>query len=85
VGHSDPHSLYLASVSGTDVTTYSLHPGTVRTELTRNLNAAYFRGVQSLVNGMAVLFFKTAEQGAQTTIYCAVDEKLADKTGLYYR
>jgi hypothetical protein len=34
---------------------------------------------------VTALFFKTAEEGAQTTIYCAVDEKLADKTGLYYR
>jgi hypothetical protein len=34
---------------------------------------------------MAAFFFKTPEEGAQTTIYCAVDETLADKTGLYYR
>ena len=67
------------------MTTYSVHPGVVRTELTRNLNDAYFRGAQCLVNGMMGLFYKTAEEGAQTTIYCAVDEKLADKTGLYYR
>ena len=67
------------------MTTYSLHPGAVRTELGRNLNAAYFRGARSILHGMAALFFKTAEEGAQTTIYCAVDEKLADKTGLYYR
>jgi hypothetical protein len=35
--------------------------------------------------GVATLFLKTPEEGAQTTIYCSVDEKLADKTGLYYR
>jgi hypothetical protein len=34
---------------------------------------------------MGALFFKTAEEGAQTTIYCSVDENLASKTGLYYR
>lgn len=27
---------------------------------------------------------KTSEQGAQTTIYCAVDEKCANESGLYY-
>lgn len=27
---------------------------------------------------------KTPEQGTQTTIYCAVDEKCANQTGLYY-
>jgi hypothetical protein len=67
------------------VTTYSLHPGIVRTEMFRNLSASYFRGVRSIVNGVTGLFFRTAEEGAQTTIYCAVNEKLADKTGLYYR
>lgn len=27
---------------------------------------------------------KTPEQGAQTTIYCAVDEDVRKETGLYY-
>lgn len=27
---------------------------------------------------------KTPEQGAQTTIHCAVDDKCANETGLYY-
>lgn len=27
---------------------------------------------------------KTPEQGAQTTIYCAVDENAAKESGLYY-
>ncbi|KAF2348970.1 hypothetical protein FHG87_020276 [Trinorchestia longiramus] len=27
---------------------------------------------------------KTAEAGAQTTIYCAVDDAVADQSGLYY-
>ena len=63
------------------MTTYSLHPGAVRTEIGRNLNAAYFRGARSILNVIAVPFFKSAEEGAQTTIYCAVDETLADTTG----
>jgi hypothetical protein len=37
------------------------------------------------MGGVGNLFFKTPEQGAQTTIYCSVDESLADRTGLYYR
>jgi hypothetical protein len=35
--------------------------------------------------GLGSLFLKNAEEGAQTTIYCSVDRKLANKTGLYYR
>lgn len=69
---------------GMGVKTYSLHPGIVRTELFRHLSDSYFRGVKAILNGAGSLFFKTAEEGAQTTIYCSVDEKLADKTGLYY-
>ncbi|PNF13961.1 Retinol dehydrogenase 12 [Cryptotermes secundus] len=71
-------------LQGTGVTTYSLHPGIVKTELFRHTSDSYFRGVRAILNGVGALFFKTAEEGAQTTIYCAVDEKLADKTGLYY-
>ena len=31
------------------------------------------------------LFFKTAEQGAQTTIYCAVSEEMEGVTGQYLK
>jgi hypothetical protein len=75
----------MSCVSGTGVTTYSLHPGIVQTELFRYLSDSYFRGVQAILNGVGALFFKTVEEGAQTTIYCSLDEKLAEKTGLYYR
>lgn len=33
---------------------------------------------------MAGWIFRSPEQGAQTTIYCAVDEKTGNETGLYY-
>lgn len=33
---------------------------------------------------IAQWIFKSVEQGAQTTIYCAVDEEIAEETGLYY-
>jgi NAD(P)-dependent dehydrogenase (short-subunit alcohol dehydrogenase family) len=71
--------------SGTGVTTYSLHPGAVDTELQRHVDDTYFRGASFIKTAFAKLFFKTPEEGAQTTIYCSVDEKLANQTGLYYR
>jgi hypothetical protein len=74
----------LIHVSGTGVTTYSLHPGAVKTELQRHLDESFFRGAQFIMGGIGALLFKTPEEGAQTTIYCSVDEGLADKTGLYY-
>lgn len=66
------------------MTTYSLHPGAVKTELQRHVDDRHFRGFNILTNAFASLFFKTPEGGAQTSIYCSVDEKLANETGLYY-
>ncbi|XP_021928783.1 retinol dehydrogenase 12-like [Zootermopsis nevadensis] len=71
-------------LQGTGVTTYSLHPGAVKTELQRHLDDSFFKGAQLIMAGLGKLFFKTPEEGAQTSIYCSVDENLADKTGLYY-
>jgi NAD(P)-dependent dehydrogenase (short-subunit alcohol dehydrogenase family) len=71
--------------SDTGVTAYSLHPGAVDTELQRHLDTTYFRGANFLNRALGALIYKTPEEGAQTTIYCSVDEKLANQTGLYYR
>lgn len=63
---------------------YSLHPGVVDTELSRHLDSAAFPGAKWMYDTVGCLFMKTPEQGAQTTLYCAVDEKTANETGLYY-
>lgn len=67
------------------VNTYSLHPGVIKTELGRHLDETLFRGARTLIGTIFGPFFKNPELGAQTTIYCAVDEKCANETGLYYR
>ncbi|KAJ8923723.1 hypothetical protein NQ315_010304 [Exocentrus adspersus] len=67
----------------TGVSVYSLHPGVIKTELGRHMRSTLPWGVPWLLNA-ASWFFKTPEQGAQTTIYCSVDENCADETGLYY-
>lgn len=66
------------------VNVYSLHPGVVRTELGRHLNASFLPGIRYIVKAVLYPFDKTPEQGAQTTIYCAIDENLANETGCYY-
>lgn len=71
-----------AEISGINV--YSLHPGVVRTELGRNYNTTIIPGATFFFRYIMRLFIKNAEQGAQTTIYCAVDENAANETGLYY-
>ncbi|CAG9822519.1 unnamed protein product [Phaedon cochleariae] len=68
----------------TGVTTYSLHPGVIRTELGRHMSKTYFSGVRWFWDNIAGHFIKTPEQGAQTQIHCAVDESCAKDTGLYY-
>ncbi|GFG29723.1 hypothetical protein Cfor_03308 [Coptotermes formosanus] len=68
----------------TGVTTYALDPGPVATEALRHVDESMFHG--------AGLFFRmirfgmlTPKQGAQTSIYCAVDETVSEQSGFYYR
>ncbi|KAI4465281.1 phosphatidylinositol-glycan biosynthesis class f protein-related [Holotrichia oblita] len=70
-----------AHVEGVNV--YSLHPGVITTELGRHLNKTYFFGLRWILSFVRV-FFKTPKQGAQTTVYCAVDEIAGEESGLYY-
>uniref|UniRef100_A0A3B5A3R4 Retinol dehydrogenase 12-like n=1 Tax=Stegastes partitus TaxID=144197 RepID=A0A3B5A3R4_9TELE len=64
---------------GTGVTTYSLHPGAVKTDLQRHVS-----GFLYVVMMVTKPFFKNPAQGAQTSIYCAVEPSLANETGQYY-
>ncbi|XP_035511778.1 retinol dehydrogenase 12, like isoform X1 [Morone saxatilis] len=66
-------------LEGTGVTTYSLHPGVVQTDLWRHLN-----GLQQAVMKMVSPFTKSSAQGAQTSIYCAVEPSLEKESGGYY-
>ncbi|XP_029385171.1 retinol dehydrogenase 12, like [Echeneis naucrates] len=66
-------------LEGTGVTTYSLHPGVIQTELWRHLN-----GPQQFLWKLATPFTKNSTQGAQTTIYCAVEPSLEKESGGYY-
>ncbi|KAF0292204.1 Retinol dehydrogenase 12 [Amphibalanus amphitrite] len=60
---------------GTRVTTYAVHPGIVRTDLWRH---------QGCFDRLLQPMFKTPEQGAQTTLYCALAPELATLSGRYY-
>jgi len=56
----------------------------IRTELGRDYNSTIFPGATFFFQHIMRPFIKNSKQGAQTTIYCAVDEKTANETGLYY-
>lgn len=70
-------------LQGTGVTTYSLHPGIIRTELGRHFwpTMPLWKRV---VYQPLMLLIKSPKEGAQTSIHCAVEESLASESGLYY-
>ena len=67
------------------MTTYSLHPGIILTEIVRNMFLANIAVIKVVVPAAAGLILKNVVDGAQTTICCAVDEALATESGKYYR
>ena len=67
-------------LEGTHVTANSLHPGYVSTELYRH---SMLMGI--LLYPLHWYIFKTSEQGAQTTIYCAVSEEMEGVSGKYLK
>jgi retinol dehydrogenase-11 len=64
---------------GTGITTYSLHPGVVETDI---FNSA--RGLMAIVFVVFRLFAKTSEEGAQTTIYCSVSKGIEKFDGEHF-
>lgn len=70
-------------LQGTGVTVYSLHPGVIRTELGRHLFPTLALW-QTIILKPFMMLIKSPWEGAQTSIYCAVDESQANASGLYY-
>ncbi|XP_021057355.1 retinol dehydrogenase 11 isoform X2 [Mus pahari] len=65
-------------LKGSRVTTYSVHPGTVHSELTRH---------SSIMRWLWQLFFvfiKTPQEGAQTSLHCALTEGLESLSGSHF-
>lgn len=56
----------------------------ISTDLGRHFDETYFYGASWLFGSFFRWFLKTPEQGAQTTIFCCVDENLIKQNGLYY-
>ncbi|CAN9514412.1 unnamed protein product [Ophioblennius macclurei] len=70
-------------LKGSDVTSYSLHPGVIRTELGRHVEG-WFPLLGVLLRLPSLLLMKTPWQGSQTTIYCAVTPGLEGRSGKYF-
>lgn len=63
-------------LDGTGVTTYSLHPGVIASDI--------WRRVPGPVRWLMKLFMKNVDDGAKTQIHCATAPERAGETGLYY-
>jgi len=72
-------------LEGTGVTTYSLHPGVINTEIFRNLDPEKNPIITFNVKVLGMFLFKDITQGAQTQICCAIDPTLENETGKYYK
>src|SRR5688572_19306754 len=64
-------------LEGTGVTTYSLHPGVIASDIWRRIPSP-FRQVAMR------LFMKSTEEGATASVRCAADPTLAGESGRYY-
>ena len=69
-------------LTGTNVTVNCLHPGIIYTELGRYMEIPLWKKI--IFVPVALLILKTPWQGAQTTIYCAVDKEVDEVSGLYF-
>ncbi|MBN3298876.1 RDH12 dehydrogenase, partial [Amia calva] len=67
-------------LQGSGVTANSLHPGVVLTEVMRHYNFV----VQLIFNIIGFFFFKSSEEGAVSSIYCAVSEDVEGISGKYF-
>lgn len=64
------------------VTTYSVHPGIVKTDLYTNSDSKFAQLSKQIFGSIG---FITPEQGAQTTLYCALEPSLENESGHYYK
>ncbi|XP_033110550.1 retinol dehydrogenase 13-like [Anneissia japonica] len=72
-------------LQGTGVTANCLHPGIVKTQIGRHTAMQNSQFSMSILGPIFWMFVKTPVQGAQTTIECAVNEKLETVSGKYFK
>ncbi|KAL4658794.1 dehydrogenase/reductase SDR family member 13-like [Arapaima gigas] len=67
-------------LQGTNVSCYSVHPGIVKTELSRHVSLWQ----KVFIEPVACLLFLDPEAGAQTTLHCVLQEGLESLSGSYF-
>ncbi|XP_072037517.1 retinol dehydrogenase 12-like [Amphiura filiformis] len=75
-------------LQGTRITANVLHPGAIRTDIIDHFVHHAFPLpfiTIPIFQCMMWIFGKTVVQGAQTSIYCAVEESIATTSGVYFK
>ncbi|XP_038137107.1 retinol dehydrogenase 13 isoform X1 [Cyprinodon tularosa] len=70
-------------LKGSGVSAFCLHPGVIRTELSRHVEG-WFPLLGALLRIPAWLLMKTPKEGSQTTVFCAVTPGLEELSGKYF-
>ena len=76
VPHGDNAKELAARLHGTRMTTYSVHPGVVASNI--------WRKVPWPLRPLMTMFMISNEEGAKTSVYCATAPELATSSGRYY-
>jgi retinol dehydrogenase 12 len=63
-------------LAGSGVTTYSLHPGVVASDV--------WRSVPWPIRPLIKLRMRSTDDGAQTSVFCATSDEVGRDSGLYY-
>lgn len=67
-------------LEGTNVTVNAVHPGAVATDLGVNRKTEFGRSITRVLKP----FFQTAEEGAETAVYLATSNEVANVSGRYF-
>lgn len=70
-------------MENTGVNVYMVCPGFTYTGLFRNVKRSWFHYI--IFSPVALLFLRTANQGAQTILHCATEPSLSNESGHIYR
>jgi len=71
-------------LQGSGVTVNALHPGIVDTNITRHMAFMQSYMATMFLRPLFWPFVKSPKQGAQTTLYCALDPSIEKVTGKYF-
>ena len=78
------HAKELAKrLNNTGISVYVLHPGVIATELTRHI-ANWLGPFKTPYNKIVEFIAKDPFHGAQTSLYCTLEDSIGHQSGLYY-